>query len=105
VKREPHLRFPDWEDEVKLYLTSPQSPAVSIDWFAAALYCNLLNQIEGIPEEEWCYPKEYRIERSTAPEHLKILAPELILSVDQLKRKGYRLPTEAEWSMPAEPAP
>ncbi len=97
AKKEPILRSGGWDDEVKTYLASPQCPEVSVHWVAAALYCNLLNQAEGVPEKEWCYPKDFSVDRSTTSDSLKELAPTLILSVEQLKRLGYRLPTEAEW--------
>jgi formylglycine-generating enzyme required for sulfatase activity len=54
----------------------------------AAEYCNWLSKIEKIPEDEWCY------------ERLPVKDPQkgqMVAKPDFLKRKGYRLPTEAEW--------
>jgi serine/threonine protein kinase/formylglycine-generating enzyme required for sulfatase activity len=56
-------------------------PAVGIDWYMAARYCNWLSKEEGIPAEEWCY---------------EINGKEFKLKPNYLSRSGYRLPTEAE---------
>jgi formylglycine-generating enzyme required for sulfatase activity len=60
---------------------------INVSWYDAAAYCNWLSQEEGIPEDEWCYrpvdKKEYREGMGLAPGYLQ--------------KKGYRLPTEAEW--------
>src|SRR6266496_28519 len=60
------------------------SPQVSMTWFEAAQYCNWLNQQEGIPQEEWCYPALEQIKEG------------MQLPRDYLHRTGYRLPTDAE---------
>src|SRR5262249_23739273 len=60
-------------------------PILAVNWFQAAQYCNWLSEKEGLPESEWCYPKH------------KAIKDGMRLPADFLKRKGYRLPTEAEW--------
>jgi formylglycine-generating enzyme required for sulfatase activity len=46
-----------------------------------------LSKQEGIPEKQWCY----------LPNDKEEYAGRMKLAPDYLKRKGYRLPSEAEW--------
>lgn len=73
---------PKHEFDIK-YRFLPDVPALGIDWYMAAEYCNWLSEQEGIPKEEWCF----EINRDTNLIRLR---------QDCLKLKGYRLPTEAE---------
>jgi formylglycine-generating enzyme required for sulfatase activity len=54
---------------------------------SAAAYCNWLSQREGIPREQWCYPAS----------DSGSLGDLNAMPADFLARRGYRLPTEAEW--------
>ena len=54
-----------------------------VNWYQAARFCNWLSGVEGIPKEEWCY---------AVSEDGK-----LQLAENYLSKRGYRLPTEAEW--------
>jgi serine/threonine protein kinase/formylglycine-generating enzyme required for sulfatase activity len=84
VTLKQYLRFRKEHYYIKKYGPSEDCPVHGTDWHMAAAYCNWLSEQEGIPKEEWCYeidPKGHVTRLSEA----------------YLSRKGYRLPTEAEW--------
>lgn len=70
---------------------TPHGPVIDREWYEAAWYCNWLSEVEGIPEEEWCYEPnadgQYYIGMKIAE--------------NCLERTGYRLPTVAEWEYAA----
>ncbi len=61
------------------------APANDLTWYDAAAYCNWLSEQEGIPRDQWCYDPD------------QSFAEGMTLVGDYLQRKGYRLPSEAEW--------
>ena len=40
---------------LRRYSPGPNGPALMIDWFSAAAYCNWLSKQEGVSKSEWCY--------------------------------------------------
>lgn len=64
---------------------SRTAPATNLSWYGAVAYCRALTVAEGLGEDEQCYPPN--------------VSPQSKLPANFLSRKGYRLPTEAEWEL------
>jgi formylglycine-generating enzyme required for sulfatase activity len=75
----------------KEYSPDDDGPIVGVTWYEAAQYCRWLSEQEGVPEHEMVYPSVAEIEKC------KDGVTPLRLPANHLKRRGYRLPTEAEW--------
>ena len=65
----------------------PKGPMNQMSWYHAAAYCNWLSEKEGLPRDQWCY----------LPNEQKKYDRGMKVPADFLQRKGYRLPTDAEW--------
>jgi formylglycine-generating enzyme required for sulfatase activity len=67
------------------YSPTEDCPANNISWFDAAAYCRALSELEGLSEDQMCYPSIDQIRAG------------MKLPENWQERTGYRLPTEAEW--------
>ena len=83
LKENPRVQVKNY----KPYSPTPTCPMNSVSWYDAAAYCNWLSKKDGIPEDEWCYGPN---EKGDYAEGMKLMS-------NAENRKGYRLPTEAEW--------
>jgi len=77
----------DTESALKQFSPDPAGPWIGASWYTSVAYCNWLSEQEGLPKEQWCYQ----------PNKNGLYADGMTIPADALKRKGYRLPTEAEW--------
>ncbi len=83
LKENPRVQV----ENSKTFSPMPTCPMNSVSWYNAASYCNWLSKREGFPEDQWCY----------GPNEKGDYAGGMKLMSNAGNRRGYRLPTEAEW--------
>ncbi len=86
-ERYDEARAMAYEADVAFYSATDDAPAVRVNWFEAAEYCNWLSQKEGIPEDQECY----------TPNAEGKYAAGMQVKANALALTGYRLPLEDEW--------
>jgi serine/threonine protein kinase/formylglycine-generating enzyme required for sulfatase activity len=72
---------------VKQYSPDQDGPMIGFTWYIAAEYCNWLSEREGLPSDQWCY----------LPAQSGAYTAGMSIPANVLDRRGYRLPTDAEW--------
>ena len=90
---EKHPEFGLDESYLKRYSPDPRGPMIAVSWYAAAAYCNWLSEQEHIAEQDWCYEPKKKGDGNDAGGFVAGMT----IPADTTRRKGYRLPTEAEW--------
>lgn len=89
VTKEQFKRFRADHGLANSFAPTDQCPHNNVSWYDVAAYCNWLSRQDGLPEDEICYVE---FENENKEKSLRLKA-------DGLVRKGYRLPTGAEWLM------
>ncbi len=86
--REFLLFDPSFHEHIQKSTSSTlEHPTNRVHWYLAAQYCNWLSEQEGLDHSEWCF----------LPNKDGDYAEGMTLAENYLHRRGYRMPTEAEW--------
>ncbi len=83
-KRRDMKNDPRYAEQADL---DPDIAVTNVIWFDAAAFCNWLSDMEGIPENQWCFE----------PNDKKEFGNGMKIKPNATSLAGYRLPTEVEW--------
>ncbi|MBL8819110.1 MAG: protein kinase [Planctomyces sp.] len=79
---------PDFHSRINQFMSPTlDHPANKVNWYLAARYCNWLSRKEGLDDSELCFIPDVNGQYGEG----------LMLAENYLQRRGYRMPTEAEW--------
>ncbi len=85
VSVEQYRRFNPHKYHNAEFSPAPDCPTNCVTWAQALAYCNWLSQQDGVPEDQWCYPRDESGYATWTPD------------AELLNRTGYRLPMWSEW--------